>query len=74
MPDAELNAAATPPDGGVFHVGDTAAPKTVLGPDDIRRAITRIAHEIVERNHGADGVVLIGLQRGGVWIAGRKLV
>ena len=37
--------------------------------DDVRRAITRIAHEIVERNHGLDGVVLVGLQRGGVWIA-----
>lgn len=41
----------------------------VLGPDDIRRAITRIGHEIVERNKGLDGVVLVGLQRGGVWIA-----
>jgi pyrimidine operon attenuation protein/uracil phosphoribosyltransferase len=41
----------------------------VLGVDDIRRAITRIAHEIVERNKGLDNVVLIGLQRGGVWIA-----
>jgi pyrimidine operon attenuation protein/uracil phosphoribosyltransferase len=41
----------------------------VLGPDDVRRAITRIGHEIVERNKGLDGVVLVGLQRGGVWIA-----
>ena len=43
--------------------------KQVLGADDVRRAITRIAHEIVERNHGLDGVVLVGLQRGGVWLA-----
>ena len=28
-----------------------------------------MAHEIVERNHGPDGVVLIGLQTGGVWLA-----
>ena len=28
-----------------------------------------IGHEIVERNHGTEGVVLVGLQRGGVWIA-----
>ena len=41
----------------------------VLSADDVRRALTRIAHEIVERNHGTDGVVLVGLQRGGVWIA-----
>ncbi len=45
------------------------APRQVMSPDDVRRAITRIGHEIVERNHGTDGVVLVGLQRGGVWIA-----
>jgi pyrimidine operon attenuation protein/uracil phosphoribosyltransferase len=36
---------------------------------DLRRAVTRIAHEIVERNHGLDNVVLIGLQTGGVPLA-----
>lgn len=45
------------------------AHRTVLSADDVRRALTRIAHEIVERNHGVEGVVLVGLQRGGVWIA-----
>jgi pyrimidine operon attenuation protein / uracil phosphoribosyltransferase len=43
--------------------------RTVLNADDVRRALTRIAHEIVERNHGLEGVVLVGLQRGGVWVA-----
>ncbi len=43
--------------------------KRVLGPDDVRRATTRMAHEIIERNRGLDGVVLVGLQRGGVWLA-----
>lgn len=43
--------------------------KQVLGTDDVRRAVTRMAHEIIERNHGLDGVALIGLQRGGVWLA-----
>ena len=43
--------------------------RVVMSDDDARRAITRIGHEIVERNHGLDGVVLVGLQRGGVWIA-----
>jgi pyrimidine operon attenuation protein/uracil phosphoribosyltransferase len=43
--------------------------KQVLGPDDVRRAVTRMAHEIIERNQGLDGVALIGLQRGGVWLA-----
>ncbi len=57
----------TLPDSGV----EPSAPsgRTVLSADDVRRALTRIAHEIVERNHGLDGVVLVGLQRGGVWVA-----
>jgi pyrimidine operon attenuation protein/uracil phosphoribosyltransferase len=40
-----------------------------MSAGDVRRAITRIGHEIVERNHGLGSVVLVGLQRGGVWIA-----
>lgn len=36
---------------------------------DVRRAIVRIAHEIIERNHGVDGLAIVGLQRGGTWIA-----
>jgi pyrimidine operon attenuation protein/uracil phosphoribosyltransferase len=43
--------------------------KRVLGPDDVRRAVTRMAHEIIERNRGVGGVVLIGIQQGGVWLA-----
>jgi aspartate carbamoyltransferase catalytic subunit len=43
--------------------------KQVLGPDDVRRATTRMAHEIIERNRGLVGVMLVGLQRGGVWLA-----
>ena len=45
------------------------APKSVLSADDVRRALTRIAHEIIERNRGLDDLVLVGLQRGGVWMA-----
>ncbi len=43
--------------------------KRVLGPDDVRRAVTRMAHEVIERNRGLDGVVLVGIQQGGVWLA-----
>jgi pyrimidine operon attenuation protein/uracil phosphoribosyltransferase len=43
--------------------------RTALSGPDVHRAIARIAHEIVERNHGAQNVVLVGLQRGGTWIA-----
>jgi pyrimidine operon attenuation protein/uracil phosphoribosyltransferase len=43
----------------------------VFDADDLRRAHTRIAHEIVERNHGADDLVLIGLHTRGPAIARR---
>jgi len=39
--------------------------------DDMRRALTRIAHEVVERNQGLDDVVIVGLQTGGVGLATR---
>jgi pyrimidine operon attenuation protein/uracil phosphoribosyltransferase len=64
---AERERALAPPTGGVF-----SARAQVMSADDLRRAITRIAHEVVERNHGLDGVTLIGLQTGGVPLA-RKL-
>ncbi len=44
---------------------------TVLGPDDIQRALTRIAHEIVERAKGAADVVLLGVPTRGVPLAQR---
>jgi pyrimidine operon attenuation protein/uracil phosphoribosyltransferase len=42
-----------------------------MSSDDVRRAITRMAHEIAERNRGLQHVVLVGLQTGGVAIADR---
>ena len=54
---AERERRQTPPFGGVF-----VARSQVLGRDDVRRAIWRMAHEVVERNHGLDDVVLIGLR------------
>jgi pyrimidine operon attenuation protein/uracil phosphoribosyltransferase len=43
----------------------------VLDGPGIARAITRIAHEIVEKNKGVEGVVLIGLRSRGVELAQR---
>ncbi|MHB1597454.1 MAG: bifunctional pyr operon transcriptional regulator/uracil phosphoribosyltransferase PyrR [Acidimicrobiales bacterium] len=40
-----------------------------MDADDVRRALVRIAHEILERNHGAGGLVVVGLQTGGVPLA-----
>jgi pyrimidine operon attenuation protein / uracil phosphoribosyltransferase len=45
--------------------------KTVLGSDEIRRALTRIGHEILERTDGGDDVVLLGIQTRGVPLARR---
>ncbi|MCU1494484.1 MAG: pyrimidine operon attenuation protein/uracil phosphoribosyltransferase [Acidimicrobiaceae bacterium] len=42
-----------------------------MDPDDVRRALVRIAHEVLERNHGAGDVVVVGLQSGGVALAER---
>jgi len=42
-----------------------------MDAEDMRRALTRIAHEIVEHNHGLEDVVLLGLQTGGVPLARR---
>src|SRR5689334_21133229 len=46
-------------------------PRTVLDASDISRALTRIAHEILERNRGADPVVLLGIPTRGVGLAAR---
>jgi pyrimidine operon attenuation protein/uracil phosphoribosyltransferase len=58
---AERERRITPPYGGVF-----VARKRVMDAEAVRRAVTRIAHEIIERNAGLEDVVLVGLQTGGV--------
>lgn len=63
---AERERSLAPPYGGVF-----VARSQVLGPEDVRRATWRMAHEIIEHNQGTEDLVLIGLQTGGVWLAGR---
>jgi pyrimidine operon attenuation protein/uracil phosphoribosyltransferase len=45
--------------------------RQVLTTDDLRRALTRIAHEIVERHGGTDDLVLIGVRSRGVPLARR---
>ena len=45
--------------------------RRILDADDLRRAMTRIAHEIVERNGGTDDLVLVGIRSRGVPLARR---
>ncbi len=56
---------------GPDPVGPAVLRTHVFDAADLRRALTRIAHEIVERNHGADDVVLVGLYTRGVALARR---
>ena len=50
---------------------DGSATRKILTNDEVRRALTRIAHEILERNGGAEGLVLVGMHTRGVPIAQR---
>ncbi|MHB8318438.1 MAG: bifunctional pyr operon transcriptional regulator/uracil phosphoribosyltransferase PyrR [Acidimicrobiales bacterium] len=63
---AERERSHTRPLGGVF------IPRAqVLSAADLQRALTRMSHEVAERNGGIEEVVLVGLQTGGVPIAKR---
>ena len=59
--------AGSPPDVG----GSTHLKARVLDADAIRRAVIRIAHEIVERNHGVEHLMLMGIRTGGAHLAER---
>jgi len=43
----------------------------ILDADEIRRALVRIAHEIIEANRGVDGLAMVGIRRRGVPLAER---
>jgi pyrimidine operon attenuation protein/uracil phosphoribosyltransferase len=63
---AERERSHTRPLGAVF------VPRSqVLSSSEMLRALTRMCHEVVERNGGLEDVVLIGLQTGGVPLARR---
>lgn len=47
------------------------AARTILTEQDIARVMTRLAHEIIERNQGTGNLVLIGVRTRGVFLAKR---
>jgi pyrimidine operon attenuation protein/uracil phosphoribosyltransferase len=51
--------------------GDVSAAKLVLDAGDVARALTRIAHEILERDKGAQDLVLLGIPSRGPVLARR---
>jgi pyrimidine operon attenuation protein / uracil phosphoribosyltransferase len=61
------------PDSGVpgSAVPAPAASRAVMSPGDVSRALRRIAHEILERNKGADNLVVLGIPTRGVDLAKR---
>ena len=62
---AERERRMTRPYGGVF-----VARAEVMNAEEVGRALRRMAHEILEHNGGIHNLVLIGLQTGGVTVAG----
>jgi len=63
--------AMRPEPGHESGAGQPDGWKAVLTPEEIRRALSRIAHEILERTHGGEGVVLLGIPTRGVYLARR---
>jgi pyrimidine operon attenuation protein/uracil phosphoribosyltransferase len=62
----------TPPPGtSSTRDGEPRIARPVLEAADIARALTRVAHEILERNKGADDLVLLGIPSRGVPLATR---
>ncbi|MCP9455490.1 MAG: bifunctional pyr operon transcriptional regulator/uracil phosphoribosyltransferase PyrR [Nitrospira sp.] len=54
-------------EGGIARTNE----KLIMDAGDIARVLTRIAHEIVERNKGVNLVALVGIRTGGVHLAHR---
>src|SRR5258708_39457534 len=68
---ATVGAPTVTPSPGQARSGRRPDGKTVLGPDEIGRALTRVAHEILERTNGGREVVLLGIPTRGVPLAQR---
>ncbi len=66
MAHAHPASVPTAPEGAASLEG-----RTVLDARDISRALTRISHEILERNKGLDDLVLLGIPTRGVHLASR---
>ena len=45
--------------------------KIILDEDGIRRSLTRMSHEIIERNKGVEDLILVGIETRGIFLAKR---
>lgn len=59
------------PGSGDGGTGATGRAWVVLDELDVKRALVRMAHEIIEHNHGSGELVLVGIHRRGVPLAER---
>ena len=64
-------AGATATPGGSSLERTFAVKSRVMEPEDVRRALSRIAHEIVEKNRGTEDLVLVGIRTRGAPLADR---
>jgi len=75
VPQRPVDATGDPrgaePPGGAPAAADDQPGRAVLEAAEIRRAMTRVAHEILERNKGATDLVLLGIPTRGVTLARR---
>ncbi|MDT0164760.1 bifunctional pyr operon transcriptional regulator/uracil phosphoribosyltransferase PyrR [Actinotalea sp. AC32] len=62
---------AVPTPGPAVPAGDDDEGTEVLGPAEVNRSLTRIAHEILERSKGADDLLLLGIPTRGLPLARR---
>lgn len=62
-------------DAGAIRIKMALSPqpqeRLLMDAQEMARALTRISHEILERNKGVEGLALVGIRTGGVFLAQR---
>jgi pyrimidine operon attenuation protein / uracil phosphoribosyltransferase len=71
LPSGKTKTFFVPPKSKKGVLESMGKEKVILDEAAIRRALTRIAHEILERNKGVDDCVLIGIKTRGIYLADR---
>ena len=61
------------PDANGISKGFLLKEKILMDNQDMARALTRISHEILERNKGTQDLALVGIRTGGVYLAQRLM-
>jgi pyrimidine operon attenuation protein/uracil phosphoribosyltransferase len=59
------------PSAVVTEVKDMKFKAQIMNEDDVRRVLVRMAHQIIEKNHGTENLCLIGIKTRGIPLAHR---